>query len=58
MWVSIIALGLLAAAFGYGLAYASKKFAVELHPAIANDSNVVFFHNNKYAKKYAGPFCY
>lgn len=34
IWVSVIALGLLAAAFGYGLAYASKKFAVELHPKV------------------------
>ncbi|MBW2980354.1 Fe-S cluster domain-containing protein [Candidatus Woesearchaeota archaeon] len=34
MWVGVIALGLIAAAFGYGLAYASKKFTVELHPKV------------------------
>ena len=33
-WVGVLALGLIAAAFGYGLAYASKKFAVELHPKV------------------------
>ena len=33
-WVGIVALGLMAAAFGYGLAYASKKFAVKVHPRV------------------------
>jgi Na+-translocating ferredoxin:NAD+ oxidoreductase RNF subunit RnfB len=34
IWVSVITLGLIAAAFGYGLAFASKKFAVQVHPKV------------------------